>query len=221
MAVAHALGPLRDRVVFVGGATVNLYSMAATATPEPRTTDDVDCIVEVAPRSAFYQLEEELRELGFSHAMEANYIGRWKSPTGLTVDMIPTSPEILGFSNPWYPAGFALAEPYVLPDATSIRILSPPYFLATKLVALRDRGWPDLWTSQDLEDIVHVLDNRPALPIEVSAADPELRTYVSQQVVALLSRPELLDVLEGVLPPGSGYERKYEIERRLRQLLAS
>lgn len=221
MAVAHALGPLRDRVVFVGGATVNLYSTATGFTPEPRTTDDVDCIVEITPRSvvAFHQLEEEMRALGFVNDADANFIGRWKFPTGLVVDMIPTQPDILGFSNPWYPAGFAFAVPCELPDGTRIRILSAPYFLATKLVALRSRGWEDLWTSQDLEDIVHVVDNRRDLPAEVAAADPALGAYVSEQIALLLGRPELLDVLEGVLPPGSGYERKYEIERRVRQLL--
>lgn len=205
-------------MVFVGGATVNLYSTAAGATPEPRTTDDVDCIVAIAPLSAFHQLEEDLRALGFVNDTQANFIGRWKLSTGLTVDIMPVQP-ILGFSNPWYPAGFAHALPYVLPDATSIHILSPPYFLATKLVALRDRGWRDLWLSQDLEDIVHVVDNRPTRAAEVAAADSAVRTYIHQQLLELLARPELLDVLEEVLPPGSGYERKYEVGRRLRQLL--
>lgn len=218
MAVAHALGPWRERVVFVGGATVNLYSTAAGTIPEPRTTDDVDCIVEVAPLSAFHQLEEDLRALGFVNDAQANFIGRWKLPTGLVVDIIPVQP-ILGFSNPWYPAGFAHAIAYELPDATTIRILSPPYFLATKLVALRSRGWQDLWLSQDLEDIVHVVDNRPTLAVEVAAAEPAVRAYINQQLSELLLRPELLAVLEGVLPPGSGYERKYEIERRLRNVL--
>ncbi|MGI4887422.1 MAG: hypothetical protein ACRYFR_20900, partial [Janthinobacterium lividum] len=61
--------------------------------------------------------------------------------------------------------------------------------------------------------------NRLVLPAEVAEADPALGTYVREQIAALLERCELLDVLEGVLPPGSGYERKYGIERRLRHLL--
>lgn len=113
------------------------------------------------------------------------------------------------------------AVPYALPDNTRIRILSSPYFLATKLVALRSRGWQDLWTSQDLEDIVHVVDNRPALVLEVAEAGSDVRTYISQQLTELFDRPELLDVVEGVLPPGSGYGRKYKVERRLRQLTSS
>ncbi len=219
-AVAHALGPLRERMVFVGGATVSLYSTTPTATPEPRITDDVDCIVEVVPRAAFYALEDALRGLGFVNDTASGVICRWQLQ-GLTVDIMPTAPGILGFSNPWYPDGFAQAIPYVLPNGTNIRILSPPYFLATKLVALRDRGWTDLRLSQDLEDLVHVLDNRPSLPDEVSAAATDVRGYISQQVAELLQHPDLLEALEWTLPYGSGYERKFEIERRLRGLVSA
>lgn len=45
MAVSHALWPLRERVVFVGGAVVNLYSTMPAGTPEPRVAEDVDCSV--------------------------------------------------------------------------------------------------------------------------------------------------------------------------------
>jgi hypothetical protein len=60
MAVGHA--PLRE---CVGGAVVNPYTTTLSSTPEPRITDDVECIVEVTPRTAFYELEEELLTLGF------------------------------------------------------------------------------------------------------------------------------------------------------------
>lgn len=176
-AVAQALGPLRERVVFVGGATVNLYAAAPLGTPEPRVTDDVDCIVEVAPQAAFYRLEEELRALGFTNDIESGVICRWRVGQ-LVVDIMPTEGDILGFSNPWYPEGFAHAIDYQLPDRTTIRILSPVYFLATKLVALRDRGWEDLRLSQALEDLVHVVDNRPQLIQEVAAADEGVRNYI-------------------------------------------
>ena len=44
MAVAHALGPLHKRVIFVGETIVKLYSNTPTTTQEPRIIDDVDCI---------------------------------------------------------------------------------------------------------------------------------------------------------------------------------
>lgn len=188
MAVAHALGPLRERVVFVGGAVVNLYSTTPTRSPEPRITDDVDCIVEVAPRAAFYQLEDELRTLGFVNDVASGVICRWNYH-GLTVDIMPTDPTILGFGNPWYAAGFAQAMRYILPDTTSIQVLSPVYFLCTKLVALRDRGWAELRVSQDLEDIVHLVDNRVELAAELAQAEGPVRAYVQQQLHELLAHP--------------------------------
>jgi hypothetical protein len=92
------------------------------------------------------------------------------------------------------------------------------YFLATKLVALRDRGWEDLRLSQDLEDVVHVVDNRPQLAEEVAIADEEVRRYIQQQIQEVLAHPDLLEALEWTLPAGSGYERKFEIERRLQHV---
>jgi predicted nucleotidyltransferase len=216
-AVARALGNLLERVVFVGGATVNLYAAVPMNTPEPRVTDDVDCIVEVAPRAAFYELEEALRTQGFTNDVESGVICRWRY-AHLVVDIMPTDSAILGFSNPWYPEGFAQAIPFVLPDTTSIRILAPEYFLATKLAAMRDRGWDDLRLSQDLEDVVHVVDNRLHLEREVAQAGEGVRGYIQYVLSELLAHPDLLEALEWTLPYGSGYERKFEIERRLRRM---
>jgi predicted nucleotidyltransferase len=217
MAVAHALGPLRERVVFVGGAVVNLYSTTPATTPEPRITDDVDCIVEVAPRTAFYQLEEELRALGFVNDVASGVICRWRY-RALTVDMMPTDPTILGFGNPWYAEGFAQAQAYTLPDDTPIRVLSPVYFLCTKLVALRDRGWADLRVSQDLEDIVHLVDNRIELAAELAQAAGSVRAYVRQQLHELLAHAAFTEALAWTVPYGADYYYQQALHQRLREL---
>ena len=219
MAVARALGPLRERVVFVGGAVVNLYSTTPLATPEPRVTDDVDCIIEVAPRTAFYQLEDELRSLGFVNDVTSGVICRWLYQ-GLTVDVMPTDPTVLGFGNPWYAEGFAQAQAYSLPDETSIRVLSPVYFLCTKLVALRDRGWDELRVSQDLEDIVHLVDNRAALRAELAHAPRAVRTYVHQQLRELLAHPAFPEALSWTIPYGADYAYQQALHQRLRELAA-
>jgi hypothetical protein len=75
---------------------VNLYAATSLGIPEPRVTDDVDCIVEGAPRATFYQLEEELRALGFTNDMESGVICRWRFGQ-LVVDIMPTEGDILGF----------------------------------------------------------------------------------------------------------------------------
>lgn len=85
--------------------------------------------------------------------------------------------------------------PYTLPDATTIRVLSPVYFLCTKLVALRDRGWAELRVSQDLEDIVHLVANCLALPAELAQAPGIARAYVHQQLHELLAHPLFAEAL--------------------------
>ncbi|MGI4736808.1 MAG: nucleotidyl transferase AbiEii/AbiGii toxin family protein [Janthinobacterium lividum] len=217
MAVAHALGPLRERVVFVGGAVVNLYSTTSAATPEPRITEDVDCIVEVAPRTAFYQLEDELRALGFVNDVASGVICRWLYQ-GLTVDVMPTDPTILGFGNPWYAEGFAQAKRYTLPNEMTIQVLSSVYFLGTKLVALRERGWVDLRVSQDLEDIVHVVANRAELPAELAQAPGAVRAYVCQQLYELLAHPAFAEALSWTIPYGADYTYQQTLHQRLREL---
>jgi hypothetical protein len=64
--VAERLGPLRDQVVFVGGAATGLL-VTDPAAPTPRPTKDVDVIVEVASLAEYQTtLREQLLDLGFA-----------------------------------------------------------------------------------------------------------------------------------------------------------
>ncbi len=47
--VTRGLSPLKDEVVFVGGATIELY-LTAPAAPSVRSTEDVDCVAEDVTR---------------------------------------------------------------------------------------------------------------------------------------------------------------------------
>jgi hypothetical protein len=99
--VAKRLGDLRDKVVFVGGCATGLF-ITDPAMPEVRATQDVDVIVEVASRMAYYRLEEELRRKGFKQDLSENApVCRWLVDV-IKVDIMPTQEEILGFSNRWY-----------------------------------------------------------------------------------------------------------------------
>ena len=64
--VAKRLGPLREQMVFLGGATVGLF-LTDSAAPPARATKDVDVIVEVASTMDYVtRLREALRAQGFS-----------------------------------------------------------------------------------------------------------------------------------------------------------
>lgn len=76
---------------------------------------------------------------------------------------MPTQGEILGFSNRCYPLALDTAQPQVLPNGRTIRIVTAPVFMATKLEAFRGRGRGDYLLSHDREDMMAVVDGRASL----------------------------------------------------------
>ncbi|MES2388724.1 MAG: nucleotidyl transferase AbiEii/AbiGii toxin family protein [Bacteroidota bacterium] len=188
-AVHHALRELGNEVVFVGGATVSLYS--DTSVDDARPTDDVDILVEVANRFGYFNIEEKLRERGFVNDSQSGVICRYEVQ-GITVDVMPTSPDILGFSNVWYKDGFATSTEYEIPGGPTINIFRPEYLLATKLEAFKSRGQGDGRTSNDFSDIVFVLNNRTVIWEELKKAKPEIRDYLRKEFKRL-SETEYFD----------------------------
>ena len=132
---AGEIGALLDKVVFVGGATTTLYLTNQSHVPHARGTVDVDMILN-ANRAVFYDAEKFLRGLGFQN--DKKLICRF-TKADLVVDLLPTDESILGFSNHWYAEGFKMAEQHNFANHT-LRVLSFPYFLATKLEAFNGRG---------------------------------------------------------------------------------
>ena len=81
-------------------------------------------------------------------------ICRWRHGA-LVVDVMPTDAAVLGFTNRWYAAALAHAT-WVPLGTRDIRLITAPYFLATKFEAFHGRGHGDVRGSHDLEDIVAV-----------------------------------------------------------------
>ena len=186
-AAAEKLEPLLDRIAFVGGSVTGVLLTDPAAAPV-RPTLDVDAIVAVDSYLEFRSLEETLRNLGFhqSHT-DAAPVCRWISGD-LLVDLMPTDPSILGFSNRWYRPALENARPVKI-GKHEVRIVTAPYFLATKLEAFHSRGKNDFQMSRDLEDIVTVIDGRPELVDEVHLAPADVQKYLSDEFGALLSKP--------------------------------
>ncbi|MBI5883978.1 MAG: hypothetical protein HZB91_12840, partial [Elusimicrobia bacterium] len=183
--VARGLRELKDQVVFVGGATVELY-MAGPGAEPLRVTDDVDCVIGITSRAAYGALEEKLRALGFSHPTEEPKapICRWKY-SGIPVDVMPIDAAVLGFSNRWYSEGILNAEKKVLPDGQGISVFSLPYFLASKLEAFMGRGKGDFYGSKDIEDIIVVVDGAREVRESVLGAPEAVRACIREEFSAL------------------------------------
>lgn len=148
--VSNLLGDLKDKVVFVGGTTLSLYSSRRTFEVGP--TDDVDVIIEILNYAQRVELEDKIRSLGFANDVASGVICRWQIEK-ITVDIMPTEDTSMGFGNKWYPEGYKKAIDYTIDDRCTVRILDSPYFLATKFEAFKARGNYDGRTSHDFEDI--------------------------------------------------------------------
>lgn len=215
---ATKLKPLLDQIVFVGGCTTGLLLSDPGAAPV-RATIDVDAIVEAASYDDFAALEQRLRELGFDQPIrEATPVCRWISGD-LILDLMPTDPAILGFSNPWYLPALKNAQKIRIGDH-DIQVITAPYFLATKLEAFHGRGKNDYQMSRDLEDIVTVIDGRSEIIEEVSASEHTLRQYLSNEFRALHSNRDFLEALPGnLLPDAASQQRIGIVMARIRKMI--
>jgi predicted nucleotidyltransferase len=191
--VADALGPeLVRQVAFVGGCTTALLITDAFARESVRFTEDVDVIVHVLGYGKWQGLLSELRQRGFRESPEDDIICRMRLPNALIgrdllVDFMPDDEAILNFTNRWYRDALRSATDHALPSGTLIRVVTPGYFLATKLEAYRGRGRNDPLASRDIEDILAVVDGRDSLQSELLQAEPALGHYIAQAITDLLA----------------------------------
>jgi hypothetical protein len=82
-AVYRALEELGKKVVFVGGATVSLYTDRQAE--DIRPTDDIDILIELTSYKGYAAIEQKLRTKGFINDIESGIICRYKVQ-GIIVD---------------------------------------------------------------------------------------------------------------------------------------
>src|SRR5260221_12075030 len=137
-AAVRLLQPLLDELVFVGGCATGLL-ITDPASGGIRPTKDVDTIVEVASYAEYATLSEKLRALNLNEdSREDAPTCRWRY-RDLTIDVMPTDERILGFNNRWYAPAIASAQSTEIAGAR-IRLVTPPYFVTTKVEAVNGRG---------------------------------------------------------------------------------
>ncbi len=216
--VAEALGDLRERLVFVGGtATALLITDPAAA--EARVTEDVDAIVAVVTLAEYHRLGGELRKRGFSQTLaDGQPPYRW-TIAGMKLDVMPLDAAVLGFSNKWYDSAMQTATEVRIGERLSIRLVTPPCFIGTKLEAFRDRGKGDYLASHDLEDVISVVDGRPELVEEIGRAAPDLRTYIASAFAEFLADDNFRNALPGLVIDGSPATRSPIVVKRLRAIV--
>lgn len=175
--IAVALKELKDKMVFIGGAVISVYTDDPSA-DEIRPTADVDLTINLINFTIWTQMQERLAELGFSPDPEGHAICSYVYK-GISVDIMPAEDGPLGPSNSWYKIGFENLWTTKVKNQ-EISILSAPCFLATKFEAFKNRG-TDYRTSHDFEDIIYVLDNRTTIVDEIEIDFPEIKQFLKEE----------------------------------------
>jgi len=211
--VAEALGDLCDELLFVGGCAAGLLCTEASAAPA-RVTYDVDVVAEVVALSAYHALEEKFSLRGFARDVSPDApICRWRLGE-VEVDLMPTDERVLGFANRWYPLAYESATRITLPSGRSIRLITAPAFLATKLEAFATRGQANLMASHDFEDIIYVLDGRAEIVAEVTETNTELKSYLAASFANIVQHADFENTLPGLVEFDELYEERV---RRVRE----
>jgi len=201
--------------MFVGGSIVPLL-LTDPAAPEPRPTTDVDIAVEVATYVETIQFESALRRLGFEPDTEQ--IQRFNKGR-LQLDVVPINDVHIQQPNPWYAPGWANSIEAEV-GSIMIRHLDGPHFVATKLVALADRGGDDVSSSHDFEDIVHIINGRQELLAEVARSSVDLKRFLSDRFGKLTHADYFEEVIESNLTKaGEPGARTHLVLERVREIM--
>jgi len=82
-----------------------------------------------------------------------------------------------------------------------IKLVAPPYCLATKIEAFAGRGKGDYMASHDMEDIITVLDGRREIVHEIKSSSVELKNFLSTTFRMFLADENFLDAIPRHLLP--------------------
>ena len=100
---------------------------------------------------------------------------------------MPSEDGHMGKANSWYKPGFKFLQTVEVGNI-EVKILSAPYFLATKFEAFHGRG-VDYRTSHDFEDIIFMLDNRTTIVDEILASNNKVKSFLKAELLQVLSNP--------------------------------
>lgn len=207
-----ALGPLAAQMVFVGGAVIPLV-IEATFQGDARATTDVDCVVGARTHGQFHEIEVALGTLGFTPGQEpGDPICRHRCGT-LILDVMPV--RELGFGhNRWYDAGVATCQTMRLPSGRRVQVFRTAYLFASKVEAFHGRGSTDPFASDDMADLVLLMEGCPDLLEDIATVeDDALKDAVAEWAEAMLVRPDLSDLLDGHLARTATRGRAWVLRR--------
>ncbi|MCB0694850.1 MAG: nucleotidyl transferase AbiEii/AbiGii toxin family protein [Lewinellaceae bacterium] len=214
--IANGLGELNNEVMYVGGAVVSLY-INDPAAEDIRPTKDIDISVSVATLGELEALRQRLTSKGFIQSAEDSVICRFRFQ-GILLDVMNTIEIGWAPANRWFGPGYA-ARVQVEIDGSPIYLMPLPYFLASKFAAYRSRGGQDPRTSQDMEDIVYILDNQMDIITEIRESPQDVKPFLIGELQNLIDDPLYQEAVQAHLFFESRAIRYQRIQESIRSIL--
>jgi hypothetical protein len=205
---ARKLGVLNNEVVYLGGCSTALF-ITDSLSLDVRPTVDVDCIIDVASLSKYYQFGEKLKEQGFKQLMQDEVICRWRYED-IILDVMPTDEDILKCGNRWYKDAIRNAISHQIAEDLVIKSVTAPYLLATKAEAFISRGNGDFLGSHDFEDIITIIAGRVEIVEEIELGSKELRVYLKSTFENYLKSSQFRSSLPGHMRDGSSTNQRVQ-----------
>ena len=220
--VAKAMGDMVAEVVFIGGSIAPLLQSDPPFAAS-RPTMDVDGVWASTSYADVGLLYQRLRDQGLRQGSEdAKHIHRWRTRDDDVLDLVPTGNHPGGSGQEWDRLAIETSVEVTLAGGVVVRHASAPAFLALKWAAYGDRGADDPFVSHDLEDIIALVAARPSIVGETEAAPSEIRHFVAGRSLALLSHPDLDELLAGHLNNAQDSARiQQRVRARLNELAAA
>jgi len=195
--VARKLGILNDEVVYLGGCSTALF-INDPLLFDVRPTIDVDCIVDIASRVEYYKFAKKLEKQGFEQSINESVICRWHYDD-IILDVMPTDNKILTFGNRWYKEAIENPITHKLTDDLTIKSVTAPYLLATKIEAFNARGNKDFLASHDFEDIITVISGHVEIADKVALENNTLKQHLKNFFKEMMKDSEFITALPGYI----------------------
>ncbi len=216
--VAKGLKELNDKMVFIGGAVISLYTDDPSA-DEIRPTSDIDMTINLANYAEWAKMQERLSELNFYPDPQGQSICSYKYQD-IAIDIMPAEDSSIGISNQWYKPGFKNLQKIQLEkEGVEINILPAAYFLATKLEAFKDRGKNDFYGSHDFEDIIYLIDNRSTIVSEILKADEEVKHFIKTELTDIKNHKQSDEILAMHIHPLIREERFKILKEKIEKIM--
>lgn len=180
--VAEKLGPVKDKVVFLGGAVMP-FLITDPNMPMTRAAKDVDIIFEPETQKELYEFEDELRDLGFKKTHNG-LICQWMI-NNVYIEVFPTDPDVITsfVDNRWWIEAEQSAIKANIGNGLSINMVPGHCSLGLKLCAFMRRGKGNYLKSYDIDDLLLIIGGRAEIEHEVTVqASPALKKFIIEEL---------------------------------------